>query len=177
MHASLPVKELVKAYWHIYRTKDTVLPTPSKLQFKRADFYTQECCYDFQLWWSTYEATVHLALIKWLYRFENKSYLISNYLQSFTNELVIISVRFLPLLLLLLLLPPLLFLLLLLLLHLFTLPRCRTYSPGTYNPNARGSDACRRSNSLWTRTLDRYTRAGLPEYVVSTMSGPPPKTT
>ena len=30
--------------------------------------------------------------------------------------------------------------------------------------------------SLWTRTLDRYTRSGLPECVVSTMSGPPPKT-
>ena len=44
--------------------------------------------------------------------------------------------------------------------------------PGTYKPNAR-----RGSNSLWTRTLDRYTRAGPPECVVSTMSGPPPKTT
>ena len=49
--------------------------------------------------------------------------------------------------------------------------------PGNYKPNARGSDACRGSNSLWTRTLDRYTRAGLPESVVSAMSGPPPKTT
>ena len=49
--------------------------------------------------------------------------------------------------------------------------------PGTYNPNACGSDACRGSNSLWARTLDRYTRAGLPECVVSTMSGPPPMTT
>ena len=49
--------------------------------------------------------------------------------------------------------------------------------PGTYNPNARGSDACRGSNSLWTWTIDKYTRAGLPECVVSTMSGPPPKTT
>ena len=48
--------------------------------------------------------------------------------------------------------------LLILLLRLFTLPQSRTY-----NPNARGSDACRGSNSLWTRTLDRYTRAGLPE--------------
>ena len=48
--------------------------------------------------------------------------------------------------------------------------------PGTYNPNARGSDACRGSNGLWTGTLDRYTRAGLPECVVSTMSGPPPET-
>ena len=33
--------------------------------------------------------------------------------------------------------------------------------PGAYNPNARGSDACRGSNNLWTRTLDRYTRAGV----------------
>ena len=49
--------------------------------------------------------------------------------------------------------------------------------PGTYKPNARGSDACRGSNSLWTRTLDRYTREGLPECVLSTLSGPPPKTT
>ena len=37
---------------------------------------------------------------------------------------------------------------------LFTLPKFRTYTPGTYNPNARGSDAWRGSNSLWTRTLD-----------------------
>ena len=29
--------------------------------------------------------------------------------------------------------------------------------PGTYKQNARGSNACRRSNNLWTRTLDRYT--------------------
>ena len=49
-------------------------------------------------------------------------------------------------------------------------------SPGTYKPNARRSEALRGSNSLWTRTLDRYTRAGLPECVVNTMSGPPPKT-
>ena len=48
--------------------------------------------------------------------------------------------------------------------------------PGTYKPNVRGSDACKGSNSFWTRTLDRYTRAGLSECVVSTMSGPPPKT-
>ena len=48
--------------------------------------------------------------------------------------------------------------------------------PGTYNPNVRGSDACRESNCLWTRALDRYTRASLSECVVSTMSGPPPKT-
>ena len=49
--------------------------------------------------------------------------------------------------------------------------------PGTYKPNVRGSNACRGSNSVWTRTLDRYTRAGLPNCVFSTMSGPPPKTT
>ena len=49
--------------------------------------------------------------------------------------------------------------------------------PGTYKPNARESDACRESNNLWTRTLDRYTRAGLPECLVSTISGPPPKRT
>ena len=48
--------------------------------------------------------------------------------------------------------------------------------PGTYNPNARVSEAYRGSNSLWSRTLDIYTRAGLPECVVSTVSGPPPKT-
>ena len=46
---------------------------------------------------------------------------------------------------------------------------------GTYNPNASGSDACRGNNRLWT--LDRYTRAGLPECVVSAMSGSPPETT
>ena len=66
---------------------------------------------------------------------------------------------------------------LLLLLRLFTLPQSRTYTPGMYNPNARGSDACRGNNSLWTRTLDRYMRASLPECVVSTVSGPQPKTT
>ena len=49
--------------------------------------------------------------------------------------------------------------------------------PGTYSSNARGSDTCRGSNSLWTRTLDIYTKAGLPECVVSTMPGPPPETT
>ena len=56
-------------------------------------------------------------------------------------------------------------------------PQCRSYTPGTYNPNARGSDSCKGSNKLWTRTLRRYTRAGLPECVVSTMSGPPLETT
>ena len=47
----------------------------------------------------------------------------------------------------------------------------------TYNPNARESDACRGSNSVWTTTLDIYTRACLPEYVVSTVLGPSPETT
>ena len=42
----------------------------------------------------------------------------------------------------------------------FTSPQSTTYTPGTYNPNARGSDACRGSNSLWTRTLDRHTMCG-----------------
>ena len=56
-------------------------------------------------------------------------------------------------------------------------PKVALTPSGNYKPNARGSDACRGSNSFWTRTLDRYTRAGLSECVVSTMSGPPPKTT
>ena len=46
--------------------------------------------------------------------------------------------------------------------------------PVIYN---RGSDAGRESNRLWTRTRDRYTRAGFPECVVSTMSGSLPETT
>ena len=33
------------------------------------------------------------------------------------------------------------------------------------------------SHRLWCKTLDQYTRAGLSECVVSTMSGPPQKTT
>ena len=40
-----------------------------------------------------------------------------------------------------------------LLLRSFTIPQSRTYTPGTYNPNARGLGVCRGSNSLWTRTL------------------------
>ena len=48
---------------------------------------------------------------------------------------------------------------------------------GTCNPNARGSDACRGSDRLWTRTLYRYIRAGLHESVDSTMPGPPRETT
>ena len=34
-----------------------------------------------------------------------------------------------------------------------------------------------RNNRLWTRTLDKYTSAGLHERVVEKMSGPPPETT
>ena len=36
---------------------------------------------------------------------------------------------------------------------------------------------CEMPVGLWIRTLNRYTRAGLPECVVSTMSGPLPETT
>ena len=53
---------------------------------------------------------------------------------------------------------------------LFTLSQCRTYTPKTYNPNVCGSDICRGSSGLWTRTLDRKTMAGLPQYVVCTVS-------
>ena len=67
--------------------------------------------------------------------------------------------------------------LLVLLLRLFPLPQSRTYTPRDLQAKCRGSDVCRGRNSLWTRTLDRYTRAGFPECVVSTMSGPVPKTT
>ena len=49
-------------------------------------------------------------------------------------------------------------------------------TPQGLTPNARGSDASRGSNCLWTGTLDRYTRAGIPECVVNTMSGSPPET-
>ena len=51
---------------------------------------------------------------------------------------------------------------------LFTLLHCRNYTPGTYNPNAHGSDDCRGGNRLWTITLDRYTRTAVSECVVST---------
>ena len=47
-------------------------------------------------------------------------------------------------------------------------------TPRDLQPKCPWSDACRGSNCLWTRTLDRYIRAGLPECVVSTISGPPP---
>ena len=49
----------------------------------------------------------------------------------------------------------------------FPSPNLGLTPPGTYKPNARGSDACRGSNGLWTRTVDRYTRAGLLECVWS----------
>ena len=54
------------------------------------------------------------------------------------------------------------------LLLLFTLPQCRIY-----NPDASESGEHR----LWIRTLDRYTNVGLPESVVSRISGPPPDNT
>ena len=47
---------------------------------------------------------------------------------------------------------------------------------GTYKQNERGSDACRGSNRLWIGRLKRYKRVGLPECVVSTISGPPLET-
>ena len=63
------------------------------------------------------------------------------------------------------------------LLRLFILPNQGLTSPGNYNPNVRGLDAFWGSSSFWTGTLDKYPRAGLPECVVSTMSGPPSETT
>ena len=60
---------------------------------------------------------------------------------------------------------------------IYTPPMYILPSTGTYNPNASGLDAWRGSNRLWTRTLDRHRRAGLPECVVSIMPGPPPVTT
>ena len=56
------------------------------------------------------------------------------------------------------------------LLRLFTIPQsstCHHPPTGIYNPNSRGPNAYRGSNNLLTRILDRYTRAGLPECVVS----------
>ena len=55
----------------------------------------------------------------------------------------------------------------------FFTPNLGLTPPVTYNPNARRSDAYTGNNSLWNRSLERYTS----ECVVSTMSGPPPKTT
>ena len=69
----------------------------------------------------------------------------------------------------------LLLFLLLFIIRLFTLPQSRTYIPRDVQVN--GSDACRGSNSLWTRTLDICTRAGFPECAVSKISGPRPETT
>ena len=60
---------------------------------------------------------------------------------------------------------------------LFTFPQCGIYTPETYNSNALGIGACRGRNRLWTRTVERYTRTGLHECVVSTMSGSPSETT
>ena len=45
--------------------------------------------------------------------------------------------------------------------------------PGIYNPNAHWPDACREANRLWTR----YSSAGFPECVISTISLPPSDTT
>ena len=50
-------------------------------------------------------------------------------------------------------------------------PPMQDLHPPDLNPT------CKESNRLWTRTLDRYTRAGLRECVVSTMSGRLPETT
>ena len=50
-------------------------------------------------------------------------------------------------------------------------------APGTYNLNAQGRDACRESDRLWIRTLDRNTMEGLRACVLITKSGPPPETT
>ena len=73
------------------------------------------------------------------------------------------SLQYLLLLLLLLLLFLLLLLLLLLLLFLlFTLPQSRTYTPATYNPNARGSDACRGSNSFLVQNTRQIHKGGPP---------------
>ena len=55
-------------------------------------------------------------------------------------------------------------------------PKVGLTPSGTCKQNARGPDACRGSNRLWTRTLDRYTSSGLPECVVRIMSGPPRET-
>ena len=58
-------------------------------------------------------------------------------------------------------------------------PHCQRYTaivekflPRTHNFTVK---CHRRSNRLWTRTLGRNTMAGLPECVVSTISGPPPE--
>ena len=54
-------------------------------------------------------------------------------------------------------------------------PNLGLIPPGTYNPNARQSDASRGATD-WTRTLD-INKGGLHKSVVSRMSGPPPETT
>ena len=41
-----------------------------------------------------------------------------------------------------------------------TLHQCRTLTPVIYSPNALGVDACRRSQILWIRTLERITKVG-----------------
>ena len=47
-------------------------------------------------------------------------------------------------------------------LFLFTLPQSKIYTPRDLQTKCRWSDACRGSNSLWTSTLDRYTKGGPP---------------
>ena len=59
-------------------------------------------------------------------------------------------------------------------LHTFT--QCGTYTPGSYNQMLVGQMPVD-EHRLQTRTLDKYTRAGLPEYMVNRMSGAPPETT
>ena len=49
--------------------------------------------------------------------------------------------------------------------------------PRTYNPNARETDVCGSCNRLCTRTLEKYTSAGLRACMTSTISGPQPEAT
>ena len=56
-------------------------------------------------------------------------------------------------------------------------PQSRTYKLRDLQPKCPWFRYLKRSNIHWTRTLDRYTRAGLRECVVNIMSGPPPETT
>ena len=50
---------------------------------------------------------------------------------------------------------------------LFNLPIVGFTLPGTYNPNARETDACKVSHRLWTRKRGRYARVDISESVVS----------
>ena len=62
---------------------------------------------------------------------------------------------------------------------LFTFLQCSTYTPPVLQLKCPCviQYVCRGRNRLWTRTLDRYTRASLPECVVSRILEPPAKTT